>query len=204
MRPLLALSLALLLPACAVPEGGDSQFGRIDRIDRDGTTDLGDGGAAVDPTDPDGPDAESPDDPADDDDDTGAWDPAEPEVADGTIVVFEVQCGLLIGEPRMAWMKVDTYWKGLMSEDDSQAFADLEVCFRESDTRLDWADDGFIYILAGGVGHDAEPTEVAGRWFGSVYPLVESSAECDEALAARGMRWPVDFGLRLVEQIDAE
>lgn len=192
-------ALALLVGCGPVPNE-ENGFGRIGRVDSDDPTigtDDPDGGGGDETTDP----GDEPDPPGDDDDDDDAWDAGEPEVADGTVVTFDVQCGLLDGVPRKRWMKTGPYWEEVRSDDPEASgtpWPDLEVCFGEGGKMLRWDDDGAIYIEAGGMGHDVTPTATEGLWLGGVYPLERSTPACDEALAARGLSWPINFGLTLV------
>ena len=201
LRPLAPLAILVVLTACGPQSGERATFDRVGRGD--------DPGASIEGTPPgtgsgDGEDAgeeSTPTPPGDDADADDTWDAAEPDVSNGSVVTFAIQCGLLDGEPVKRWMKVGASWEELRPEDGEaqvQAWQDLEPCFSGGGKSLEWGADGRIYIEAGGMGHDTEPTETEGRWFGAVRPLGSTTSECDAALAARGMSWPVAVGLSLI------
>ncbi|MCO4772885.1 MAG: hypothetical protein KDA24_22830 [Deltaproteobacteria bacterium] len=201
MRRLLLVLLALAFAGCTTPsEGGVSPFAQADEDYGDDEL-VGDDDDATDDSTGDDDDSVplGDDDDATDDPDDKGWDPSEPESLDGSLVHFDLDCGLLMGAARKTWERADDRWVELRIEgQESRPRPELEVCFSDGNKFLEWADDGEIYIEAGGLGHDLSPTLVEDRWMGSVYPLTESSPQCDEALALAGLSWPVTMSLELV------
>ncbi len=154
---------------------------------------------------PDDDDAPGDDDdaPPGDDDDGGeddGWDAAPPEwVTDGDELHVELVCGLLDGPHRKVFEKDGDRWFEVDGDGDGP-FVDLEPCFgRTGDKFLTWDDTPDMYIFAGGLHHDLTPTATEGTWLGDVYPDHESSRACLDALAARGLTWPVQMQMVVTE-----
>jgi len=200
LRPL-CLSL-VLLAGCVPPAGdGSSPFAQAPSgsnpevgLAQEDDVPSGVGG------DPDGPETPAGDD--DDDDDPGdgpeAWDYSTPDVPNGTVAIFDMECGLLTGKTVRTYVKMGAQWEEARVEgQEATPWPALMPCFGEGGKTLDRGTDGTLWLEAGALGHLAEPTTTPDSWLGEVAPLERSSEACDSALASMGMSWPVRFGLDL-------
>jgi len=212
MRNSLAILIALALPACSVGPVEDDSFGRADTPDSP-DSDATNPDDPADPTDNEVPaDDDGDDDDVDDeqpDDPDTTWDNAAPEVEDGTTVTFDLSCGLLEDTTRKTWQKNGDVWDEVFNETAAVVgpHQDLMPCFDRDaptgpDKFLTWDEDGFIYIESAGLAHDNRPTPTDDFWLGEVYPHADPSPQCIEALAGRGLSFPVPMSLKLVEILE--
>ena len=206
MRITSTLPLALLLAGCLPgSDDGNSSFAQARPVAEAAQDPVED--PADDPTDDPGDDS----DPGDDNDPGGdplqpidppdAWDAGAPDAPEGTVVVFDLSCGLLQGTARKAWELQGSTWHEVQEPGAPrvEAWPQVETCGQQSDKLLDWNEDGDIYILAGNMDHFNTPNEVEGTWTGQVTPRFDPPSSCSEGMAALGLSWPVTMGLTLVE-----
>ncbi|MCO4771747.1 MAG: hypothetical protein KDA24_17080 [Deltaproteobacteria bacterium] len=193
--------LALLLSGCAAPSDAvDNGFARVDSDsdEDDDDTGIGSGGNGEGPADDDdlpiGDDDDDSEDPVDD-----GWDTSSPEPQEGSLITFEIECGLLMGMSLKTWeYQIDRWVEVRIDGQESRPRPEFDPCFADGGKWLRWYEDGEIYFEAGGMAHDLRPTEVEERWMGEVTPLSQSSTACNEALELGGLGWPVTMSFQLV------
>ena len=207
MRILIATTaLSLLFTGCVDPrlarepsamENGDADFGP------DKNTDASDDDQNSN-EDPPGNDEEPP---AGDDGDppVDGWDASPPvDAPDGSTLTTVITCGLLDGPHEKVFEKSGEVWLEVESIGDGP-FEDLYPCMTRGgdgsrgDKYMIWDEDPSMYLNAAGLDHDLVPMETTDRWIGEVAPMNEPSRECVDALAERGLSFPITMTLEVLE-----
>ncbi len=199
---LLVPALALLLSGCLPAD--EAGFGVA-------------GPAAGDPADTDDPDLddEAIDEDEDEDEEGLAdWDSSPPDdLAEGSVLVWQINCGMLDGSGANIWEWDGDTWQGFEEgdqlpgvEDDFEGgspYDEVKPCFRPtSNPTMEWDEDGSIRFFNGDWLHAMAPSPVEGRWLGTVSPMFEVSEECHTGMADVGLQIPVNLTIQAFELID--
>ena len=127
----------------------------------------------------------------------GTWDVSPPSVVEGTLLHSKIECDLLDGISETTWVKENDVWV-VDSYTGGEPYDEVFACMTECEGYLDWADDGSIYILGGGLHHDLVPSGEEGTWAGEVYPMETTSDACESALDQIGLTIPARMTFEFV------
>ena len=194
-----ALATLSLLAGCSVGDDGAarSPFGQpaAEWDDRDDAGDLNDPPSPTDDDDDDDNNGTG----GDDDDAAEGWDALPPEAGDGSTLTLILTCGLLDGPHENLYEKTGDRWHQVEGSGNG-VFEWADPCMtRTEDKYLTWNEAPALYLTAGGLDHDLSPTTTQDRWFGDVTSQRESSRECVDNLAERGLSFPVAITIEVID-----
>jgi hypothetical protein len=200
----LAIALAFLLPACAVPADDEGGFSRGEAPSAEDAPEVA--GEELDLEDPTDDPADDTVDGLGDDVDPGLdWEPLPVDAPTGAVWVGNFTCGMLRASSDFWMEKTPTGWRQtgrilghpameLISDEDSRPRGQIgEICFDRNnpDPSVEWVEDGSFHFFNGHWDHDLRPLPEEGRWLGQVSPMFNPSDACRAELESLGLTIPV-------------
>jgi hypothetical protein len=190
--------ITLMAVACVDPgplEPGDTND-PIDPIDPGQTTNGGvdPGGTTSDPT---TDETETPPDQVPD------WDGSAPEGPPGMELHAVFSCSLFVDPVEVTFVRTDDDWLWEIVPENGGGVhvPGLQPCYPADGGEMPvllWDEAPLMTIISEGMIHTLEQTMRPDFWAGTVLPIDESSEQCDEALAALGLAWPVPLTMTML------